>query len=178
MSPQDKATTERHARTLRELVKRQENKVCADCKHNGTSVFSLFAYTLTPTLDPRWASWNMCVLVHSSFAWRFMFAPVVYFCAFAALVFTVEWALTSAKSSRSILTHGHLSRWRYVFSPLLTPFSLINLQDRTYKNGAIVLPTYFGKHISNRVMFPQISEYRSLVVTDPSSDITITISVR
>lgn len=47
MSPQDKATTERHARILRELVKRSENKVCADCKHN----------------DPRWASWNIGVFL-------------------------------------------------------------------------------------------------------------------
>ena len=44
MSPQDKATTERHARTLRELVKRPENRVCADCKHNGISIFSIFFY--------------------------------------------------------------------------------------------------------------------------------------
>lgn len=66
MSPQDKATTERHSRTLRELVKRPENKVCADCKHNGISTFSLCSCTLTPEpLDPRWASWNMCVLVYS-----------------------------------------------------------------------------------------------------------------
>lgn len=35
MSRQDKAITERHTRTLRELVKRPENKVCSDCKHNG-----------------------------------------------------------------------------------------------------------------------------------------------
>ncbi|KAI9510687.1 ArfGap-domain-containing protein [Russula earlei] len=47
MSPQDKATTERHARILRELVKRPENRVCADCKHN----------------DPRWASWNIGVFL-------------------------------------------------------------------------------------------------------------------
>ncbi|KAI9437023.1 ArfGap-domain-containing protein [Lactarius indigo] len=39
MSPQDKATTERHARILRELVKRPENRVCSDCKHNGSGVF-------------------------------------------------------------------------------------------------------------------------------------------
>src|ERR1700754_1917595 len=45
MSRQDKATTERHARILRELVKQPDNKVCADCKRN----------------DPRWASWNMSV---------------------------------------------------------------------------------------------------------------------
>ncbi|KAI0245677.1 hypothetical protein BJV78DRAFT_1277393 [Lactifluus subvellereus] len=47
MSPQDKATIERHARTLRELVKRPENRACADCKHN----------------DPRWASWNIGVFL-------------------------------------------------------------------------------------------------------------------
>jgi len=38
MSRQDKSTTERNARTLRELVKLPENKVCADCKRNGASV--------------------------------------------------------------------------------------------------------------------------------------------
>ncbi|KAK2459751.1 hypothetical protein APHAL10511_008183 [Amanita phalloides] len=47
MSRQDKATTERHARTLRELVKKPDNKVCADCKRN----------------DPRWASWNIGVFL-------------------------------------------------------------------------------------------------------------------
>ncbi|KAF4623040.1 hypothetical protein D9613_001551 [Agrocybe pediades] len=47
MSRQDKATTDRFARTLRELVKRPENKVCADCKRN----------------DPRWASWNLGVFL-------------------------------------------------------------------------------------------------------------------
>ncbi|KAJ7576782.1 hypothetical protein C8J56DRAFT_971560 [Mycena floridula] len=46
-SRQDKATTERFTRTLRELVKRPENKVCADCKRN----------------DPRWASWNLGVFL-------------------------------------------------------------------------------------------------------------------
>jgi hypothetical protein len=100
MSPQDKATTERHARTLRELVKRPENRVCADCKHNGISILSIFSCTLTVgPLDPRWASWNMCVLVYSFFL-HFIFALVVSFCVFAALVFTVEWVPTSAKSSR------------------------------------------------------------------------------
>ncbi|OCH94214.1 ArfGap-domain-containing protein [Obba rivulosa] len=47
MSKQDKATTERHAKTLRELLKRPENKVCADCKRN----------------DPRWASWNLGIFL-------------------------------------------------------------------------------------------------------------------
>ncbi|KAI0762472.1 hypothetical protein C8Q74DRAFT_1220433 [Fomes fomentarius] len=44
---QDKATTERHARILRELLKNPENKTCADCKRN----------------DPRWASWNLGVFL-------------------------------------------------------------------------------------------------------------------
>ena len=35
MSRQDKATSERHTRTLRELLKKPENKACADCKRNG-----------------------------------------------------------------------------------------------------------------------------------------------
>ncbi|CAE7131286.1 unnamed protein product [Rhizoctonia solani] len=47
MSRQDKQTTDRNARTLRELVKRPENKFCADCKKN----------------DARWASWNIGVFV-------------------------------------------------------------------------------------------------------------------
>ncbi|KAF8341711.1 hypothetical protein F5887DRAFT_1062464 [Amanita rubescens] len=47
MSRQDKATSERHTRTLRELLKKPENKACADCKRN----------------DPRWASWNIGVFL-------------------------------------------------------------------------------------------------------------------
>jgi hypothetical protein len=63
-------------------------------------------------------------------------------------------------------------------SPLLTPSNLIDMQDRTYKNGAIALPTYTGKHTSNQAMFLQISEYRSSAVASLLFDITITISVR
>ncbi|KAF8525118.1 ArfGap-domain-containing protein [Hysterangium stoloniferum] len=47
MSRQEKVVSERHTRTLRELVKQPENKVCADCKRN----------------DPRWASWNLGVFL-------------------------------------------------------------------------------------------------------------------
>ncbi|KAG2156978.1 hypothetical protein DEU56DRAFT_968791 [Suillus clintonianus] len=47
MSRQDKATTERNSRILKELVKQPDNKVCADCKRN----------------DPRWASWNLGVFL-------------------------------------------------------------------------------------------------------------------
>ena len=72
MSPQDKATTERHARILRELIKRPENKFCADCKHNGRSDWHIPRLTLTypfspGCIDPRWASWNMCVSGDRSF---------------------------------------------------------------------------------------------------------------
>lgn len=42
MSRQDKATTERNARTLREFVKKPENKLCADCKRNGNAAFTYF----------------------------------------------------------------------------------------------------------------------------------------
>ncbi|OWZ66055.1 hypothetical protein AYX14_02567 [Cryptococcus neoformans] len=44
---QDKSTTERHAKILRELVKQPSNKNCADCKRN----------------DTRWASWNLGVFL-------------------------------------------------------------------------------------------------------------------
>ncbi|EAU93244.1 Smap1 protein [Coprinopsis cinerea okayama7 len=47
MSKPDRATQEKFARTLREMVRRPENKVCADCKRN----------------DPRWASWNLGVFL-------------------------------------------------------------------------------------------------------------------
>ncbi|BEJ12811.1 hypothetical protein CspHIS471_0212710 [Cutaneotrichosporon sp. HIS471] len=47
MSRQDKATTERNARILRDLVKQPDNKTCADCRKN----------------DARWASWNLGVFV-------------------------------------------------------------------------------------------------------------------
>ncbi|KAI5118516.1 hypothetical protein M0805_007685 [Coniferiporia weirii] len=47
MYRQDKSTTERHTRILRELVKQPGNKDCADCKRN----------------DARWASWNIGVFV-------------------------------------------------------------------------------------------------------------------
>ncbi|KAL5518473.1 AGE2 [Sanghuangporus vaninii] len=47
MYKQDKATTEKHSRILRELVKNPENKTCADCKRQ----------------DARWASWNTGVFI-------------------------------------------------------------------------------------------------------------------
>ncbi|KAK1926963.1 hypothetical protein DB88DRAFT_476226 [Papiliotrema laurentii] len=47
MSRQDKATTDRHARILRDLVKQPDNKACADCRKN----------------DARWASWNLGVFL-------------------------------------------------------------------------------------------------------------------
>jgi hypothetical protein len=34
----DKATTDRNAKILRELVKQPDNKNCADCRKNGMSV--------------------------------------------------------------------------------------------------------------------------------------------
>ena len=41
MSRQDKATTEKFTKTLRDLVKQQDNKVCADCKRNGKSLLCI-----------------------------------------------------------------------------------------------------------------------------------------
>ena len=42
----DKATTDRNARILRELVKQPDNKNCADCRKNGMSVLQVLAALL------------------------------------------------------------------------------------------------------------------------------------
>jgi len=47
MSRKDGAMAAKHAHMLRELIKKPENKMCADCKKN----------------DTRWASWNIGVFV-------------------------------------------------------------------------------------------------------------------
>ncbi|KLO11272.1 ArfGap-domain-containing protein [Schizopora paradoxa] len=47
MSRKDSAMAAKHAQMLRELIKKPENKMCADCKKN----------------DTRWASWNIGVFV-------------------------------------------------------------------------------------------------------------------
>lgn len=106
MSRQDKQITERHTRTLRELVKRPENKVCADCKKNGELLQAkrdLQVLVLTVCfLDPRWASWNLSVLrvylridiILTSIV------PEVSLFVFDALGFIAAWEHISVKSSR------------------------------------------------------------------------------
>lgn len=49
MSRQDKATTDRNARILRELVKQPDNKSCADCRRNGRSSVSPAMSFLSPS---------------------------------------------------------------------------------------------------------------------------------
>ncbi|KAI9144907.1 Arf GTPase activating protein [Paraphysoderma sedebokerense] len=41
----DKSLNEKHAKILKELMAKPENKICVDCKKK----------------DPRWASWNLGV---------------------------------------------------------------------------------------------------------------------
>lgn len=74
MTRQDKATSEKHARTLRELVKRPENKACADCKRNGVSrilrVFSA-GWLLTCRQIPDGPR-GTCELFQSLRPWQFV----------------------------------------------------------------------------------------------------------
>lgn len=70
MSRQDKATTERNTKMLREFVKRPENKTCCDCKRNGEHRLKLISHSIRIQYlivhciaDPRWASWNLYVPV-------------------------------------------------------------------------------------------------------------------
>jgi len=102
MSRQDRATTDRNTRTLRELVKRPENKLCADCKRNGTY-----------TVEVIWISYNVIVVPRSSMGFMeyvclaqlFVLLSdgsslVVCSCVSDAQAFTAEWARISARSSR------------------------------------------------------------------------------
>jgi len=99
MSRQDKATTERFTRTLRDLVKRPENKVCADCKRNGQ--FSL-ASAVRIFIDD--SAFQILGGPHGTCA---LFDILLLSCSdkllgacfyvFDALGFIVEWAHTSAR---------------------------------------------------------------------------------
>jgi len=103
MSRLDKATAERNTRTLRELVKRPENKLCADCKRNGVYI-----------VEVVWIPHNVIVVLRSSMGLmeyvRFArlltvlsfddFLLVVYFCVSGAPAFTGGWARMSVGSSR------------------------------------------------------------------------------
>jgi hypothetical protein len=153
MSPQDKVTTERHSRTLRELVKRPENRVCADCKHNGMSM-SLFFYRSACTsapLDPRWASWNMCV-----FPWPFLSAlhvciSGVFLCIRCSGIHRGMGTHISKVKSIDLdaWTPEQMDVCRSPRLPLSSPVTMQSMQSRTYRSGAIALLIYTGKHTSN-----------------------------
>jgi len=68
MYKQDKATTERHTKILRELVKRSENKLCADCKRNGMCIVRRLFITFDVVLILRRSQMGflelVCILSH------------------------------------------------------------------------------------------------------------------
>lgn len=125
MSRQDKATTERHTRTLRELVKRPENKFCGDCKKNG-ALLSCIHETCSFGLH-LWYRREMGILEYVRCF--FTRAPellltelsgaVESLFAFDALAFIVVWAPTSPRLNPSILTPGRQSKWRCVAEVIL-----------------------------------------------------------
>jgi hypothetical protein len=65
--------------------------------------------TLEP--DPRWASWNLCVL-HYRFRSNLTMLSEASSCAFAAQAFIAAWERISAASSPLISISGHRTRWR------------------------------------------------------------------
>lgn len=52
MAPQSKSQNEKHKAILAQLLQREDNKYCADCKAKS----------------PRWASWNLGNDYHGFFA--------------------------------------------------------------------------------------------------------------
>ena len=112
----DRATAERNTRTLRELVKRPENKVCSDCKRNGACTPSLVA---CPTAeDPAMSiEADFCLTLQILDGLHGICMSIEYqecdrwketngfwmlgacSCAFGALEFIVEWARILARSS-------------------------------------------------------------------------------
>lgn len=105
-SRQDKATADRNARTLRELVKMPQNKFCADCKRNGTAS----PYTLIPNLmisspSRRTLGFMEYVSIVNYRGWlhtcsNYSSAAVSY--VFAVLASIAAWARISARSNRWI----------------------------------------------------------------------------
>lgn len=55
----DKAQQERLQVIIAELLKDEENKYCADCDAKGT----LNSFPIIYSSGPRWASWNLGVLL-------------------------------------------------------------------------------------------------------------------
>lgn len=99
MSRQDKATTEKFTKTLRDLVKRQDNKVCADCKRNGKSLLYILEISHS---EIRRSTMGLMESVSVPLAYLDSVSysrPVVSSYASVVQVSIVEWALISARSS-------------------------------------------------------------------------------
>lgn len=132
MSRQDKAVTERHAKILRELIKRPENKLCADCKRH----------------DPRWASWNMYVafVLYPNVTNR----PIaVHSCAFDVQVSIGQWGHIYLKLNLSIWMFGPPNRWKYVglaFNAIIVIFSN---QQSIQKWGNVRVNLYWEAHLGS-----------------------------
>lgn len=75
MAPQSKSQNEKHKAILAQLLQREDNKYCADCKAKS----------------PRWASWNLGKPTRFTLRpQKLNFQESLY--VFAALVFIEVWA--------------------------------------------------------------------------------------
>ncbi|KAG8220704.1 hypothetical protein J3R82DRAFT_3000 [Butyriboletus roseoflavus] len=155
----DKATTERNARTLRELVKQPDNKLCADCKRNGEHTTCIFFLRFPPSsrmhaqiLDGLRGTCEDSFF-HVVSARRLISVHFTAGCisAYGVQASTAGWARTSAASNPSISTCGPPSRWRY--SPCFTSQPAPSLTPPSpSRNGATVAQTSTGKPISEQVI--------------------------
>ena len=120
--------------------------------------FCIYLSTLTSLpLDPRWASWNMCVLPCP-------FLPALHVCISGVFL-----CIRCSGIHRGMGTH--ISKVKSIDLDAWTPeqmgvchsrrfplSSFVNVRYRTYRSGVIALLIYTGKHTSNLDTSHRISE--------------------
>jgi stromal membrane-associated protein len=146
----DKATTERNAKILRELVRQPDNKLCADCKRNGVHHRSSFFSSLTMHAQTRGGPRgtcedSLCRCVRGSFPC----ISAACISAYDVRASTAGWARTSAASSPSISTCGPPSRWRYAHFSAVQPTPSLTPSQSIQKWGNRRANLYWEAHLKS-----------------------------
>lgn len=89
---------EQNRATLKNLVKLEGNKTCADCKRNKRKILSYFDILVSLLTDTKIHDGHLGIWASSSVS--------------AAQAFTAAWAFTSVKSNQSTLTRGPTNSYK------------------------------------------------------------------
>lgn len=160
----DKATTERNAKTLRELVKQPDNKLCADCKRNGEHT-TFFFVSLSSQMHAQILGGHRGTC-EDSFSVPFLLHKLI------SVHF--QWGISLHTMFRHPPRDGHAHQSRQIHRPRRVdprtdggiPTSPSNPYRRSpflpspSKNGATVAQTSTGKSISKQAMSLPTSESR------------------